>query len=213
MCGLAGILSVGGETADTLRTQVGAMADRLQHRGPDDSGLWVDAASGIALGFRRLAIVDLSPAGHQPMSSAGGRFTMVFNGEVFNARELARELSQHGVVFRGHSDTEVMLAAFERWGVEPAVRRFVGMFAFAAWDSQTRRLHLCRDRLGKKPLFVHHRPGLVSFASELKALLAAPDFDRRVNADAVSAYLQYFYVPAGASIFQGTIKLPPGSIL
>src|SRR6478735_4017009 len=118
MCGLAGIMSVGGETADTLCTQVGAMADRLRHRGPDDAGLWVDAAAGIALGFRRLAIVDLSPAGHQPMSSSSGRFTMVFNGEVFNARDLARELTGAGTLFRGHSDTEVMLAAFESWGVE-----------------------------------------------------------------------------------------------
>jgi asparagine synthase (glutamine-hydrolysing) len=213
MCGLAGILSVGGETADTLRAQVSAMTDRLRHRGPDDDGLWVDAAAGVAFGFRRLAIVDLSPAGHQPMSSATGRFTIVFNGEVFNSRDLARELANTGVQFRGHSDTEVMLAAFECWGVEAAVRRFVGMFAFALWDARTRQLHLCRDRLGKKPLFVHHRKGLVTFASELKALLAGPEFDRKLNTDAVAAYLEFFYVPAGSSIFQGTIKLPPGSIL
>jgi asparagine synthase (glutamine-hydrolysing) len=206
-------MSVGGETADTLRTQVGAMADRLRHRGPDDAGLWVDAAAGIAFGFRRLAIVDLSPAGHQPMSSSTGRFTMVFNGEVFNARDLARELTGTGIHFRGHSDTEVMLAAFECWGVEAAVRRFIGMFAFAVWDAQTRRLHLCRDRLGKKPLFVHHRKGLVTFASELKALLSSPHFDRQLNTDAVAAYLEFFYVPSGASIFQSTVKLPPGSIL
>jgi len=206
-------MSVGGETADTLCTQVGAMADRLRHRGPDDAGLWVDAAAGIALGFRRLAIVDLSPAGHQPMSSSSGRFTMVFNGEVFNARDLARELTGAGTLFRGHSDTEVMLAAFESWGVEASVRRFIGMFAFAVWDARTRRLHLCRDRLGKKPLFVHHRRGLVTFASELKALLSSPHFDRQLNTDAVAAYLEFFYVPSGASIFQGTIKLPPGSIL
>src|SRR5690349_3266883 len=179
MCGLAGIMSAGGETVDTLRTQVGAMADRLRHRGPDDAGLWIDAAAGIALGFRRLAIVDLTPAGHQPMSSSTGRFTIVFNGEVFNSRDLARELSGSGAHFRGHSDTEVMLAAFECWGVEAAVRRFVGMFAFAVWDARTRRLHLCRDRLGKKPLFVHYRKGRVIFASELKALLSCPQFDRR----------------------------------
>jgi asparagine synthase (glutamine-hydrolysing) len=213
MCGLAGILSAGGETGDALRAQVGAMSERLRHRGPDDAGLWVDAAAGIAFGFRRLSIVDLSPAGHQPMSSASGRFTIVFNGEVFNARDLARELSRHGVQFRGHSDTEVMLAAFECWGVEASVRRFVGMFAFALWDAQCRRLHLCRDRLGKKPLFVHHGNGRVTFASELKALISDPHFDRRLNPDAVASYLEFFYVPAGASIFQGTIKLPPGSIL
>ena len=213
MCGLAGILSAGGETADVLRTQVGAMAERLRHRGPDDAGQWVDATAGIALGFRRLAIVDLSPTGHQPMSSASGRFTMVFNGEVFNSRSLACELSRTGASFRGHSDTEVMLAAFECWGVEAAVRRFIGMFAFAVWDAQTRRLHLCRDRLGKKPLFVHHRNGVVTFASELKALLSGPRVDRHLNTDAVAAYLEFFYVPAGTSIFHGTTKLPPGSIL
>src|SRR5690349_7248116 len=129
------------------------MAATLAHRGPDDEGAWSDPGAGIALGFRRLAVVDLSPLGHQPMRSPSGRFTLVFNGEVFNHDALRRELEREGAAFRGRSDTEVVAAAFERWGVEPAVRRFVGMFAIAAWDAEARTLSLVRDRLGIKPLF------------------------------------------------------------
>ena len=139
--------------------------------------------AGVALGFRRLAILDLSPQGHQPMRSPSGRFVAVFNGEVYNFAELRRELEAGGFRFRGRSDTEVILAAFERWGIEAAVRRFVGMFAIAVWDAERRELSLVRDRLGKKPLYVYSEPGLVTFGSELKALVAGPSFDRAIDRD------------------------------
>jgi asparagine synthase (glutamine-hydrolysing) len=213
MCGLAGLWRAAPLPPDELRGRAGRMIAPIAHRGPDDEGVWCDEAAGVALGFRRLAIVDLSPLGHQPMTSASGRFTMVFNGEVYNAGTLARELVQRGYRFRGHSDTEVMLAAFEAWGITAAVERFVGMFAIALWDAGTRRLHLMRDRLGKKPLFVwRHREG-VAFASELKSLMALPDFPRELDHAALSAYLRFFYVPAPRSIFRDTRKVLPGSIL
>src|SRR5262249_50810521 len=146
------------------------MADTLQHRGPDDRGAWSDPAAGLALGFRRLAVVDLSPQGHQPMLSASGRFVLAFNGEVYNFQELRRELEKSGSVsFRGHSDTEVILGAFERWGVQSAVKRFAGMFAFAVWDRRMRRLHLARDRMGEKPLYYGRMGEAFAFGSELKA--------------------------------------------
>jgi asparagine synthase (glutamine-hydrolysing) len=185
----------------------------LVHRGPDDSGVWSDAASGVALGFRRLAIVDLSPSGHQPMWSPSGRFVVVFNGELYNFRALRAELEPLGYRFRGHSDTEVILAAFEQWGIERAVRRFLGMFAIAAWDTYRRELSLLRDRIGKKPLYVYREPGLITFGSELKALIAGPSFDRAIDAEALAAYLQYLYVPAPRTIFQTAIKVLPAHIL
>jgi asparagine synthase (glutamine-hydrolysing) len=185
----------------------------IAHRGPDDEGIWVDQHGGIALGFRRLAIMDLSPEGHQPMWSASGRFVMVFNGEVYNFGELRQELEPHGHTFRGHSDTEVILAAFEQWGVRDAVRRFIGMFSIAVWDTDRRALSLLRDRMGKKPLFVYREQGLVTFGSELKALVAGPSFDRSIDPAAVAAYLRYLYVPAPRSIFQRVIKVPPAHVL
>ena len=213
MCGLAGFLDARPRPDDLLRREAAAMADTLAHRGPDDRGEWADGAAGVALGFRRLAVVDLSPDGRQPMRSRSGRFVIAFNGEVYNHLELRRALRAAGVCFRGHSDTEVMLAAFERWGVEAAVRRFVGMFAFALWDTARRRLHLCRDRMGIKPLFVHRAPGRVAFASELKALLAAPGAAPEVDRGALAAYLRHLYVPAPRSILRGVTKLPPGTLL
>jgi asparagine synthase (glutamine-hydrolysing) len=189
------------------------MVDPIVHRGPDDQGAWVDADRGIGFGFRRLAIIDLSEHGHQPMRSPSGRFTVVFNGEVFNHGELRRELEKAHYRFRGHSDTETILAAFEHWGIEAAVRRFVGMFAIAVWDAKGGTLSLIRDRLGIKPLFVFSRPGLVTFGSELKALLAGPEFDRSLNEEAIASYLRYLYVPAPESIFRHVRKLLPGHIL
>lgn len=213
MCGLTGRFVAGGENAEVLRHDVTRMTATLAHRGPDDDGVWVDADAGIALGFRRLAIVDLSPLGHQPMRSRSERFTIVFNGEVYNAAALRETLRAAGYEFRGHSDTEVMLAAFEHWGVEHAVGRFIGMFAIALWDARTRALHLIRDRLGKKPLFVSRQGGVVTFGSELKALMAAPGFEREIDPSAVCDYLRFFYVPAPQSIFRNVRKLRPGCIL
>src|SRR5258706_10928360 len=151
MCGITGFVGAGGDLLPTVRR----MCDALVHRGPDDSGEWIDGEHGVAIGFRRLAIIDLSPAGHQPMHSASERFIATLNGEIYNFEELRRELQASGRApsFRGHSDTEVMLAAFEAWGVEGAVRRFNGMFAIAVWDRRERRLHLIRDRMGVKPLY------------------------------------------------------------
>ena len=212
MCGLAGLLTT-PSPADTLRSFAEQMTARLVHRGPDDAGTWTEPSAGLALGFRRLSIIDLSAAGHQPMRSGTGRFTMVFNGEVYNYREIAQELVGEGCSFRGHSDTEVILAAFERWGIEPSVRRFIGMFAIAVWDSETRQLSLIRDRLGIKPVYYYQHAGLFSFASELKAIAAGPSFDRTMDEEALEAYLRYLYVPAPRTIYRHAKKLLPGHIL
>jgi asparagine synthase (glutamine-hydrolysing) len=189
------------------------MADQLVHRGPDDSGVWVDAEAGIALGFRRLAIVDLSPAGHQPMTSANGRYVIVFNGEVYNFGELRKDLALLGHGFRGHSDTEVMLEAVSEWGLEAAVKKFVGMFAFALWDKRERLLHLVRDRLGIKPLYCGWQDKTFLFGSELKALHAHPAFSPEIDRSALALYLRLGYIPHPYSIYQGIWKLPPGHIL
>jgi asparagine synthase (glutamine-hydrolysing) len=211
MCGIAGFVGSGPE--QELRAQAGRMADQLVHRGPDDSGLWVDAAAGIALGFRRLSIVDLSPAGHQPMTSASGRYVIVFNGEVYNFGELRKDLEALGHSFRGHSDTEVILEAMSEWGVEAAVKKFVGMFAFALWDKRERVLHLVRDRLGIKPLYCGWQDKTFLFGSELKALRAHPAFSPEINRGALALYLRFGYIPYPYSIYQGIWKLPPGHIL
>ena len=213
MCGFAGLLTASAVDRRDLEHRAARMIEPLVHRGPDDGATWADADNGIAFGFRRLAIVDLSPAGRQPMASPSGRYTLVFNGELYNFRELRQELEQHGHRFRGHSDTQVMLAAFEQWGIERSVRRFLGMFAVAVWDADRRELSLLRDRLGKKPLFIYREPGLVTFGSELKALVAGPSFDRTIDRAALAAYFRYLYVPAPKSIFERVVKLLPGHIL
>ena len=211
MCGFAGF--VGSASEQELRLEVGRMADQLVHRGPDDSGVWVDAEAGIALGFRRLAIVDLTPAGHQPMASSNGRYVIVFNGEVYNFGELRKELESLGRSFRGHSDTEVMLEAVSEWGLEAAVKKFVGMFAFALWDRRERMLHLVRDRLGIKPLYCGSAGRTFLFASELKAFRVHPDFSPEINRGALASYLRYGYIPQPDSIYRGIWKLPPGHLL
>ena len=177
--------------SDELRRLAESMTACLVHRGPDDDGVWTDPDAGVALGFRRLSIIDLSPAGHQPMASVSGRFMMIFNGEVFNYVEIRQELERHGCPFHGHSDTEVILAAFEELGIEAAVKKFIGMFAIAVWDRETRSLSLIRDRLGIKPVYYYHRPGLLAFGSELKAIVALPEVDRTIDSAAVDAYLRY----------------------
>ena len=213
MCGLAGVLTASGRSQAALADCARRMIAPIAHRGPDDSGLWTDETAGLALGFRRLAILDLSPLGHQPMRSPSGRYVAVFNGEIYNFRELRHELDPPADACRGSSDTAVMLAAFDRWGIRDAVMRFVGMFAIAVWDTEDRQLTLIRDRLGKKPLYVYHEPGLISFGSELKALVAGPSFDRAIDPAAVASYLQYLYVPSPRTIFRRAIKLPPAHLL
>lgn len=213
MCGFAGLLLTGGASGLDLDQTVARMTATLVHRGPDDVGQWTDPVAGIALGFRRLAIVDLSAHGHQPMRSASGRFMLAFNGEVYNHVALRHELEEAGFRFRGHSDTETVLAAFEHWGVRVAVGRFVGMFAMALWDVENRTLSLIRDRLGIKPLYFGRKGGSFLFGSELKALMAVPGFDRTIDEEAIAAYLRYRYIPAPRSIFRDVQKLLPGHIL
>jgi asparagine synthase (glutamine-hydrolysing) len=214
MCGLTGFLGT-PSSADELRAAVRAMSDAIVHRGPDDSGEYLDAQHGLAFGFRRLAIVDLSEAGHQPMTSASGRYVIVFNGEVYNYEAIRTELREAGRApeFRGHSDTEVMLAAIEAWGLDAAVRRFVGMFGFALWDRSERVLHLVRDRMGVKPMYYGFAGSTFVFGSELKALRRHPDFRATVDRNAVAAYLRYLYVPAPLGIYEGIHKQLPGTIL
>jgi len=213
MCGFAGLLSASAFTSEQLEAHARRMTAPILHRGPDDSGTWADAQAGVAFGFRRLAILDLSVNGHQPMWSPSRRFVMVFNGEVYNFDELRDELERAGCRFRGSGDSEVILAAFDRWGIERAVRRFVGMFAIAVWDADRRELSFVRDRVGKKPLYVYSEPGLITFGSELKALMAGPSFDRSLDRQAIASYLRYLYVPAPRSIFERAIKVPAGHVL
>ena len=214
MCGITGILDPSHlHNPEQLTSAVTAMADTLRHRGPDDSGVWTDGPHGIALGFRRLAIIDLSPTGHQPMASAEGRYVIVYNGEVYNFAELRGGLEGRGHTFRGTSDTEVMLAAIGEWGLEAAVGRFNGMFAFALWDRQERRLSLVRDRIGIKPLYYAWLGGVFLFGSELKALKAHPAFAHEINRDALALYLRHNYIPGPYSIYRNVHKLPAASIL
>lgn len=208
MCGIAGFF--GQHNKEQISRLATTMADRIAHRGPDDSGVWSDVDSGIALAHRRLAIVDLSPAGHQPMSSETGRYMLVFNGEIYNHLELRLQLSQQGrqILWRGHSDTETLLAAIEAWGLVATLKVCVGMFAIALWDGQEKTLSLSRDRFGEKPLYYGWQNGVLLFGSELKAIGAHPSFERRVNRDAVALLLRYNYIPAPYSIWEGIYKLP-----
>jgi asparagine synthase (glutamine-hydrolysing) len=217
MCGIAGYLAL--ETTlhlDEARAVAGAMTNALTHRGPDDTGCWVDAAAGIALGHRRLSILDLSPEGRQPMLSASGRYVVAFNGEIYNFQALRAELDKAddgAGLWRGHSDTEVMLAAFECWGVEAALGKFIGMFAFALWDRRDRLLYLGRDRLGEKPLYYGWVHGALTFASELKALRAYPGWRGEIDRDALALFMRHDYIPAPYSIYRDIYKLPPGTLL
>lgn len=211
MCGIAGTWRA-DEPREVLESRARRMAAMLAHRGPDGAGVWADERAGIALGHRRLAIVDLSPAGAQPMTSASGRYVIVYNGEVYNHGDLRREAGRDGPSYRGHSDTESMLAAIDALGVADAVRRFVGMFAFALWDREERALHLVRDRLGIKPLYYAADGHTILFASELKSITADPDFDNTIDHEAAAQFLRFGYVPAPASIYRAARKLSPGTI-
>lgn len=216
MCGIAGVLDTRRRLPDPAGT-LNAMRACLRHRGPDNAGtLWHDR-DAVGLAHARLSVIDLSPAGHQPMESASGRYAIVFNGEVYNAPALATELAAAGARWRGHSDTEVMLAAIEAWGIDAALPRFAGMFAFAVHDRHERRLHLVRDRLGIKPL--HYawvggaQTGTFAFASELKALLQVPGFRRTIDTDAVAGFFAHACVPGNDCIWTGVRKVAPGHSL
>lgn len=214
MCGFAGALGFGNGLQRTgWQSVLTSMGRAIAHRGPDDSGLWMDADAGVGLVHRRLSILDLSPAGHQPMTSPSGRYVIAFNGEIYNHHVLRGELE--GVVpeWRGHSDTETLLAALSTWGVEKTLLRCVGMFAFAAWDRERRELILARDRLGEKPLYYGWQGQAFLFGSELKALKAHPAFTGVIAREALTLFLRHSSVPAPYSIFQGIHKLPPGTWL
>ena len=187
------------------------MASTLAHRGPDDEGLWVDPGGRVAFGHRRLAVVDLSPHGHQPMESADGRWVLSYNGEIYNYRVLRERLLRDGVVFRGSSDTEVVIGAVQAWGVGRTLEAIEGMFAIALWDRHREELHLVRDRFGEKPLYVGWVGGRLAFGSELKAFHALPDFAPTLDRDAVAAFLRHNCIPAPRTAFTGIEKLRPGT--
>lgn len=213
MCGLCGFLDPAARRGQhDSAALVARMADSLRHRGPDDEGVWVDASAGIALGHRRLAILDLSPHGHQPMRSNDGRYVLAFNGEIYNHRQLRAELPPD-TPWRGRSDTEVLLVGLATWGVARTLARLNGMFAFALWDRRDRTLVLARDRLGEKPLYYGWVAGQLLFGSELKALRAHPDWSEDLDRDTLALFLRHNYVPAPHSIYRGIRKLRPGTFL
>lgn len=211
MCGITGFWTE-GIRGDQAIGALARMTDSIAHRGPDDSGSWFDDACGIALGHRRLSIVDLSPLGHQPMASASGRFTLVYNGEIYNFRALRAELARCGTTFRGGSDTEVLLALVERHGLSDALVRCTGMFAIALWDSHERTLQLARDRFGEKPLYYAQVANGMAFGSELTPVRRAPGFVGTIDRDAVTAFLRHGYINAPGAIFTEVRKLEPGSV-
>lgn len=214
MCGITGFWGLGQQWAAEQMTAIAkGMADTLTHRGPDDEGVWCDSAAGIVLAHRRLSIIDTSVAGHQPMISADGRHVIVFNGEIYNFKELRQELESAGHIFRSHCDTEVVLESVSRWGCVDAARRFIGMFAFALWDRHTRTLFLVRDRMGEKPLYCSQVGGHLIFGSELKAVIAHPSVPRNTDRDVLTLLLRYGYIPAPYSIYQGVFKVLPGHML
>ncbi|MBU2180925.1 MAG: asparagine synthase (glutamine-hydrolyzing) [Gammaproteobacteria bacterium] len=214
MCGFAGFLSA-SQSSDVAMHLLKVMGDSIAHRGPDDEGQWYQQSHGIGLAHRRLAIVDLSPAGHQPMTSPSKRYILVFNGEIYNHIKLRAELSEKYKVYNwnGHSDTETLLAGFDIWGIESTISKLVGMFSIAVWDSIDKVLILARDRMGEKPLYYGWNGGTFLFGSELKALRVHPQFDNDISRDALAMYMQYSYVPAPYSIYKHTYKLKPGSLL
>ncbi|MEW6754610.1 MAG: asparagine synthase (glutamine-hydrolyzing) [Candidatus Latescibacterota bacterium] len=209
MCGIAGIACAAGLTDGGLLER---MRDAMAHRGPDDAGAWWSAGRCVGLGHRRLAILDLSPAGHQPMADARGRCHIVFNGEIYNFQEVRGDLEGLGHAFRSSSDTEVILAAYRQWG-EDCLRRLEGMFAFALYDPDRRLLLLARDRAGEKPLFYSLRQGVFRFASELKGLFADPSFPRQLDLESLDYYLAYGYVPFDRCLVRHVSKLPQGHAL
>jgi asparagine synthase (glutamine-hydrolysing) len=213
MCGISGIWERNGCSQQDLKRRAFAMTQTLSHRGPDDSGVWLSEQASIAFGQRRLAIIDLSPMGHQPMVSANAQYTITFNGEIYNFRELRAELERCGVRFRGHSDTEVIVEGFAQWGIKSTIARLNGMFALAAWDAGERQLLLARDRMGEKPLYWTIFDGLVLFGSELKALRAHPGWKPRLNRGSIAAFLRHGYVPGPFTIYEDVYKLPPAGFV
>lgn len=221
MCGLAGFFyGAGVSSIDQWPILLQRMGDAIRHRGPDDSGIWTDANAGVGLVHRRLSILDLSPAGHQPMESATGRYVIVFNGEIYNHLKLRSEIADKYIIsaqrepnWRGYSDTETLLAGFEAWGFEGTLKKCVGMFAIAIWDRSEKTLTLARDRLGEKPLYYGWQGKTFLFGSELKAIKAHPAFIAPIDRNSIALLMGFNTIPAPYSIYQGIKKLMPGSIL
>lgn len=215
MCGIAGFLTRTNIDSERAGEIVARMTESLTHRGPDDNGIWLDNEAGLAFGHTRLSILDTSKAGHQPMSSSSGRYVIIFNGEIYNHSEIRAELENRNAApeWRGHSDTEIFLASIEHLGIEDALSRTVGMFAFALWDKRDRTLQLARDRLGEKPIYFGWAGKSFIFGSELKALRHHPEFSNDISPNALSNYFRFAYVPAPLSIFENTYKLEPGCLL
>lgn len=211
MCGITGFIEK-DFSRELAQRRLFNMLSKLNHRGPDDGGIWCDDQYGVSLGHRRLSILDLSPAGHQPMSSACGRYVIVFNGEIYNHLDLRRSLSAE-IIWRGHSDTETLLSCFTAVGIEETLKSTVGMFAFALWDRLDKTLTLARDRIGEKPLYYGWQQGVFLFGSELKALCAHPSFERTADWNAASTFLRLNYIPAPATIYRGIYKLVPGTTI
>jgi asparagine synthase (glutamine-hydrolysing) len=210
MCGIAGLIAT-ERPSDWSGETITKMIDCLEHRGPDDRGVWGSSRAPVMLGHRRLSIVDLSATGHQPMVSQDGRYALVLNGEIYNFKLLREKLEAVGRRFRGRSDTEVVLSAIEQWGVEAALKRFTGMYALAVWDELEGQLFLARDRVGEKPLYYGWANGSFVFASELKALRAIPGWSPELDLDAVGLQMRYTYIPAPYSVYKGISKLEPGT--
>ena len=215
MCGIAGLMRIGGLNSSADLELVEQMIARLRHRGPDGMGTWADSDAGISLGHRRLAVLDLSPAGQQPMVSASGRFVLIFNGEIYNHLEMRSALAQAGqpISWRGHSDTETLLACVDAWGLAETLKKAVGMFALALWDRRERAVTLARDRVGEKPLYYGWQDGVLLFGSEMKALCAHPNFRAQIDRNALANYMRCGFVEAPHTIYQGIFKLPAGSHL
>src|SRR5882762_7558411 len=213
MCGITGFWRQSAESLDVLSQWGAAMNRALWHRGPDDGGLWTDPAAGLALASRRLAILDLSPAGHQPMTSHCGRYVIAYNGEVYNFLDIRRDLEREGQHFVSNSDTEVLLSACAAWGIERALSRLNGMFSFALWDTKDHTLTLVRDRLGVKPLYYGWTHNTFLFGSELKAFHSFPHFTGTLDRSSFVLFLRHGYIPAPYSIYEGVYKLPPGHLL
>ena len=213
MCGIAGFCSAVGFEGRAATRHAVVMANAITHRGPDDSGVWVDPEAGVALAHRRLSILDLSSAGHQPMISVSGRYVIVFNGEIYNHNDIRNELEENHYQWKGTSDTESLLAGIETWGLEATLKKCVGMFALVIWDRKARELLLARDRMGEKPLYYGNNNGIFFFGSELEAIKAHPKFQGTVDRDSVTLFMRHNYIPAPYSIYRGIKKLEPGTWL
>ena len=212
MCGIAGFIDPDGVNIKFAKQIGNAMGKAIQHRGPDDSGLWIDKDYGVVLAHQRLAIIDLSECAHQPMISSSGRYVICFNGEIYNHKDLRSELELAGKspLWRSHSDTETILACIDTYGIKETLVKLVGMFSIALWDKSTKEVFLARDRTGEKPLYYGINKKLLLFGSELKALRAHPKFTPKINRDALCLYLRHNYIPQPYSIYEGIKKLPPG---